>query len=199
MKTIGILHNEASLLSILPAWTSQSGDTLPDLLVECAAQPLFAHALNLDTPLQYPGLRGCLVDPARWNEFSLSHEHAPAALMLCPLSGLTPAHAAMALRRLGETPEAPERVGVLIEAATFLEWLPVLSALDETIAIWDSSLPFFGDAADPEAWTKLLLAVGSRWRGLFAYDTTGSPSASATLPRPFQSMQSISWLRSKPL
>ncbi|MCC5840777.1 MAG: hypothetical protein JJT96_11680 [Opitutales bacterium] len=197
MKSIAILHNEGSILSALSQWSQQTGEALPDLLVECGEQPLLAHILNLDTPPQYPGLRGALVDPDRWPELAISHENAPAPILLAPAQGIAPAHAAMALRRLQLSPRAPARIALLLDLAKMEDWFPVLAGLDETLVIWDAALPFFGDATRLDAWARLLLETRERWRGIFAHNSSGDAAPSGTPAFP-DTFGSVTWLRHAP-
>lgn len=182
MKTIGILYNDLSVLGHFQSLLEATGLSFPNVLVECAEQPLLAYGLNLETPGHYAGLRGCLIDAEKWAELAVSHESLPAPLILAPFAGISPAHSLMALRRLASAEAAPDCICVFIESDAFEKWQPVLRVMDEALALWDLEVPPLGDGEKVETWVSLIREMGTAWKGFHVYNRGSLPAAGSGGP-----------------
>ncbi len=131
-----VFHSSPTVVALLG---SSAGSALAgELLVECAPLPSLGFALNLETPVNYPGLAGLLggVEVA-----SLAHasERLPVPIVLAPGAASTPDATRAALTLLSRPDAKLQHIALLVPMGHAPRLGAALAVASAFTLAWDVS------------------------------------------------------------
>jgi hypothetical protein len=162
-----LFHDSTTITAFLNADTGRV--FAGDLLIECALRPALGFVLNLETPVNYPGLTG-LLGGADIGTLAHPTERLPAPIILAPGTPVSPIALRAAVPLLLAPDERLTEVTLLVPMSEARAIGATVAVADRFVIAWDATAFPHEELVEFGRWLSAEhLLTAANFAGLFPY------------------------------